>query len=62
MSITARLAFDLAFEDLIKVVAVSHPSRLQVPEDLEVCKFSLDRGVGSLTLNSATRALPRHPC
>ncbi|THH08253.1 hypothetical protein EW145_g2824 [Phellinidium pouzarii] len=30
----ARYAFDLAFDKVIKVIAVSHPSLLQVPEDL----------------------------
>ena len=33
---TARYVFDLAFENIIKVAVVSHPSLLQVPVDLEV--------------------------
>jgi dienelactone hydrolase len=33
--IGARLVFDLAFEDRIKVAVVSHPSLLEVPGDLE---------------------------
>ena len=32
-----RYVFDLAFENVIQVAAVSHPSLLKVPEDLEVC-------------------------
>ena len=32
-----RYTFDLAFENVIKVAVVSHPSLLKVPEDLEVC-------------------------
>ena len=32
----ARVAFDLAFENDVDVVAVSHPSLLQVPADFEV--------------------------
>ena len=31
-----RYTFDLAFENVIKVAVVSHPSLLQVPADLEV--------------------------
>ena len=31
-----RYTFDLAFESVIKVAVVSHPSLLKVPEDLEV--------------------------
>jgi len=31
----ARYCFDIAFENLIKVCAVAHPSRLEVPADLE---------------------------
>jgi len=31
----ARYVFDLAFDNVIKVAAVSHPSLLQAPEDLE---------------------------
>jgi len=30
-----RYTFDLAFENVIKVVVVSHPSLLKIPEDLE---------------------------
>ncbi|KAI6000263.1 dienelactone hydrolase [Pisolithus marmoratus] len=33
-----RYGFDLAFENIIKVTVVSHPSLLQVPEDLEKYK------------------------
>jgi len=32
-----RYVFDLAFDNVIQVAAVSHPSLLKVPEDLEVC-------------------------
>jgi hypothetical protein len=35
----ARYGFDLAFDHLIKVCATAHPSRIKVPEDLEVCHF-----------------------
>ncbi|KAJ8487747.1 hypothetical protein ONZ45_g14220 [Pleurotus djamor] len=31
----ARLAFDLAFEGMLNVVVVAHPSRLVIPDDLE---------------------------
>ncbi|KAF9498828.1 hypothetical protein BDN71DRAFT_1503546 [Pleurotus eryngii] len=31
-----RYCFDLAFENVVDVVAVSHPSLLKTPEDLEV--------------------------
>lgn len=34
----ARPAFDIAFENKVSVVVVSHPSLLQVPEDLEKYK------------------------
>ncbi len=34
-----RYVFDLAFDNVIQVAAVSHPSLLKVPEDLEVCCF-----------------------
>jgi hypothetical protein len=35
-----RYTFDLAFENIIKVAVVSHPSLLKVPDDLEVrCNF-----------------------
>ena len=34
----ARYVFDLAFDGIIKVAAVSHPSLLKVPEDLEKIK------------------------
>ena len=30
-----RYVFDLAFEDVIKVAVVSHPSRLEIPDDLK---------------------------
>ncbi|KAI5982710.1 dienelactone hydrolase [Pisolithus marmoratus] len=33
-----RYSFDLAFENIIKVTVVSHPSLLEVPEDLEKYK------------------------
>jgi hypothetical protein len=33
---SGRYTFDLAFENIIKVAVVSHPSLLNVPEDLEV--------------------------
>lgn len=32
-----RYVFDLAFDNVIKVAAVAHPSLIQVPEDIEVC-------------------------
>lgn len=32
----ARYVFDLAFDGILKVSVVSHPSRLVVPDDLEV--------------------------
>jgi hypothetical protein len=32
----ARYTFDLAFNHIIKVGVVSHPSLLKIPEDLEV--------------------------
>ena len=31
-----RYVFDLAFENIIKVAVVSHPSLLKIPADLEV--------------------------
>jgi len=34
-----RYTFDLAFDKVIKVAAVAHPSLLKVPEDLEVGRF-----------------------
>jgi len=37
-----RYVFDLAFDNIIKVAAVSHPSLLKVPEDLEV-RLSISR-------------------
>ena len=36
-----RYTFDLAFDNIIKVAAVAHPSLLRVPADLEVGRFSL---------------------
>jgi hypothetical protein len=33
--ILGRYVFDLAFENIIKVAVVSHPSLLQIPADLE---------------------------
>lgn len=36
VSYSGRYVFDLAFENIIKVSAVSHPTFLQVPTDLEV--------------------------
>lgn len=36
----ARYAFDLAFENIISVTIVSHPSLLNIPHDLYV-KLSL---------------------
>jgi len=35
MTILGRYTFDLAFENIIKVAVISHPSQLKVPEDLE---------------------------
>jgi len=34
----ARVAFDLAFGSFAKAVAISHPSFIQVPDDLEKYK------------------------
>lgn len=34
----ARYVFDLAFDGIIKSAVVAHPSRLEVPEDLEKFK------------------------
>jgi dienelactone hydrolase len=33
----ARYAMDLALENITKAIVMSHPSLLQLPEDLEVC-------------------------
>lgn len=33
----ARYVFNLAFDNVIQVAAISHPSFLKVPDDLEVC-------------------------
>ena len=38
----ARVSFDLAFNNELDVVAVSHPSLLKIPDDLEV-RFSTAR-------------------
>ncbi|KAF8815636.1 dienelactone hydrolase endo-1,3,1,4-beta-D-glucanase [Phlegmacium glaucopus] len=46
-----RYVFDLAFENIIKVAAVSHPSLLKVPEDLE--KYATTSKV-PLLINSCT--------
>jgi dienelactone hydrolase len=32
-----RYSVDLAIENVTKVIVISHPSMLQVPEDFEVC-------------------------
>jgi dienelactone hydrolase len=34
-----RICMDLAFENLTKVIVISHPTFLQVPEDFEVCSI-----------------------
>jgi hypothetical protein len=34
--VTARYVFDLAFEDVIYVAVIAHPSLLKIPDDLEV--------------------------
>ncbi|KAF9499634.1 dienelactone hydrolase endo-1,3,1,4-beta-D-glucanase [Pleurotus eryngii] len=47
----ARAAFDLAFDGLVKVVVVSHPSLLQIPDDLE--KY-LKVSKAPLLINSCT--------
>ncbi|KAI6101210.1 dienelactone hydrolase [Pisolithus sp. B1] len=47
----ARYGFDLAFENITKVTVVSHPSLLEVPEDLEKYK-RLSRA--PLLINSCT--------
>ena len=39
----ARIGFDFAFEGLIDVVVVAHPSLLSVPEDIEVSGFFCPR-------------------
>ncbi|KAJ8090201.1 hypothetical protein PM082_018791 [Marasmius tenuissimus] len=46
-----RATFDLAFENTIKVSAVSHPSLLKIPEDLE--KY-LSVSKAPLLINSCT--------
>lgn len=35
-STTARYTFDIAYDKVIKVAVVAHPSLLKIPEDLEV--------------------------
>ncbi|KAL0566712.1 hypothetical protein V5O48_015291 [Marasmius crinis-equi] len=49
--IGGRFTFDLAFENTIKVAATSHPSRLEVPADLE--KY-LSASKAPLLINSCT--------
>lgn len=47
----ARSGFNLAFEKAIDVLAVSHPSLLKVPEDIQKYK---DTAVAPLLINSCT--------
>lgn len=47
-----RYVFDLAFENIIKVSVVAHPSLLKAPDDLEVCIFFFFRS--SLSLSSSS--------
>ena len=35
---SARYVFDVAFDDILKVSVVTHPSLLVVPDDLEVMR------------------------
>jgi dienelactone hydrolase len=50
----ARSCMDLAVENVTKVIVISHPSALNVPEDFEVC---VDPRVWlSLELTSSTEA------
>ena len=37
--LVARYVFDLAFDNVIKVAVVSHPSLLEVPDDLEASRW-----------------------
>ena len=46
-----RYVFDLAFENIIKVSVVAHPSLLKAPDDLEVCIFF---SRSSLSLSSSS--------
>ncbi|KAF7374409.1 Dienelactone hydrolase endo-1,3,1,4-beta-D-glucanase [Mycena sanguinolenta] len=47
----ARYTFDLAFERLIKVAAVAHPSLLKRPEDIETYR---DKAIAPLLINGCT--------
>lgn len=42
MDVAARYAFDLAFQNLVKVTVVSHPSLLEIPGDLVVNALTID--------------------
>jgi len=42
MDFAGRYAFDLAFQNLVKVTVVSHPSFLEIPKDLVVNALNID--------------------
>ncbi|KAJ7133255.1 dienelactone hydrolase endo-1,3,1,4-beta-D-glucanase [Mycena epipterygia] len=46
-----RYVFDLAFEGIIQVASVAHPSLLKVPDDLETYR---DKATAPLLINSCT--------
>jgi dienelactone hydrolase len=54
----ARLAVDLAVENITKAVVIAHPSLLQVPEDIEVCLWSTGN---RQALTSSTRRNSKQP-
>lgn len=43
----ARTGFNLAFENAISALAISHPGLLNIPEDIKVCIRCCCRSVGS---------------
>ncbi|KAH8833224.1 dienelactone hydrolase endo-1,3,1,4-beta-D-glucanase [Flagelloscypha sp. PMI_526] len=51
----ARYVFDLAFENIIKVSVVSHPSMLEAPKDLQEY---FDKSTAPLLINSCTHDDP----
>ena len=68
----ARTGFNLAFENEITALAVSHPSLLQVPQDMEVCCCLAHTGKvltslrapdpeGKVERPAAHQQLPRRP-
>jgi len=42
MDAAARYAFDLAFQNLVKVTVVSHPAFLEIPKDFMVNALNID--------------------